>query len=78
VIVLRTLRKLVLGETWRLPAGVTLALLAAVGLRAGLDGGGAWRTWGGVVLGALLLAALAWSLAPALRPSPPHHGQKDL
>lgn len=76
--VLRTLRKLVLGETWRLPAGVALALVAAAGLRAGLGADGVWRSWGGVVLGVLLLAALAWSLAPAMSPHVPQRAAKQL
>jgi hypothetical protein len=59
---LRTLRKLVLGETWRLPLGITAAVLVAVAVRAAAGADGWWRDLGGVVLGAGLLAAFAVSL----------------
>jgi membrane protein implicated in regulation of membrane protease activity len=55
---LRTLRKLVLGETWMLPLGVALALGAAGLLRAVAGSGGWWRQGGGFVLLALIVAAL--------------------
>jgi hypothetical protein len=60
---LRTLRKLVLGETWALPLGVALAVAAAAVVReiAGPDGW--WRDGGGWLLFGLLVAALAVSLA---------------
>ena len=64
---LRTLRKLVLGETWTLPLGVAAAVgLAALG-RVATDGHGWWRHAGGVLLAALLVLALGASLARALR-----------
>jgi hypothetical protein len=60
---LRTLRKLVLGETWALPVGVALAVAAAAVVReiAGPDGW--WRDGGGWLLFGLLVAAFAVSLA---------------
>jgi membrane protein implicated in regulation of membrane protease activity len=55
---IRTLRKLVLGETWALPIGVVLAV-AATGLLSSL-GGEWWREGGGfVLLGFVLVALLA-------------------
>jgi hypothetical protein len=52
----RTLRKLVLGETWTLPVGIALAVGAAGALRlaAGEEGwfahAGGWVLFGGLVL----------------------------
>jgi len=64
---MRALRKLVLGETWTLPAGVAVAL-AVAGILDALAGDAAWwRDAGGFVLLALVLAALAVSLRPARR-----------
>jgi uncharacterized membrane protein HdeD (DUF308 family) len=54
---LRTLRKLILGETWVLPLGVTAILLAAVLVARPLMEG-AWHRGGGF----LLLAAVAMVL----------------
>jgi len=56
------LRKLLLGETWVLPAGLTVAFAAAVLVRevAGTDGW--WESSGGFVLLGLVLAALVASL----------------
>ena len=52
------LRKLVLGETWTLPLGVALTLVAALALDAA--GPGWWERAGGfVVLGAALLTLVA-------------------
>jgi type IV secretory pathway VirB2 component (pilin) len=59
---MRTVRKLVLGETWTLPAGIALAVLIAVGLRAAAGADGWWREAGGFVLLALLVAAFAAAL----------------
>jgi hypothetical protein len=62
---LRTLRKLVLGETWTLPLGVALAVGACAIVRFADGPDGWWRSGGGFVLLALVLAAL---LASARRP----------
>ena len=59
---MRALRKLVLGETWALPIGVVLAVGAAALLRAASGDAAWWRDAGGVILAALVLAALAFSL----------------
>lgn len=56
--VLRTLRKLVLGETWTLPLGVVVAVGVAGAMRALAGGHGWWREGGGFVLLALILVAL--------------------
>ena len=55
---IRTLRKLVLGETWTLPIGVAVAVGAAGVLRALAGDGGWWRDAGGFVLLALIVLAL--------------------
>jgi hypothetical protein len=59
---LRTLRKLVLGETWILPAGVAASVIAAAVARevAGVDG---WFADSG---GWLLLGLLAVAFAVAV------------
>jgi hypothetical protein len=55
--VISSLRKLVLGETWTLPAGVAITLLLALALDAA--GPGWWERAGGfVVLGGALLALI--------------------
>jgi hypothetical protein len=59
---MRTLRKLVLGETWTLPCGIALAVLIAVGLREAVGVEGWWREAGGFVLLGLLVAAFAAAL----------------
>ena len=59
---LRTLRKLVLGETWTLPAGIAIAVLGAFLVRAAAGPGGWWERAGGFVLLALLLAAFVTAL----------------
>jgi hypothetical protein len=59
---MRALRKLVLGETWTLPAGVLLTLLAGLALDAAAGGAGWWRMAGGFLLLALVLAALTVAL----------------
>jgi hypothetical protein len=56
--VIRTLRKLVLGETWALPLGVALAVGAAALLHAAAGHAAWWRDGGGFVLLALVVAAL--------------------
>jgi hypothetical protein len=58
---LRSLRRLILGETWTIPLGVGTALAVAVALRAALPDG-AWQAVGGFALAVLLVAALACSL----------------
>jgi hypothetical protein len=62
---LQTLRKLVLGETWSLPAGIALAVGAAAVLGAVAGSAAWWRDAGGFVLLALL--ALAFVLALRFR-----------
>jgi len=61
VTVLRTLRKLVLGETWTLPLGVLAVLLAGVALRA-LDAE-LWRQAGGLALLAGVIAVQVVAVA---------------
>jgi hypothetical protein len=58
--VIAQLRKLVLGETWALPLGVAITLLAGLALDAA--GPGWWRSAGGFVLLGGALATLAASL----------------
>ena len=55
---IRTLRKLVLGETWILPLGVAVAVGGAGVLRALAGEAEWWRDAGGFVLLGLILAAL--------------------
>jgi hypothetical protein len=57
--VLRSIRKLVLGETWILPGGIALAVGAAALLRVASGPGGWWESAGGFVLAGLLAVALA-------------------
>ena len=58
---LRTLRKLVLGETWALPAGVALAVGATAVARVLAGAEGWFETGGGWLL--LTLLATGFSLA---------------
>lgn len=60
---LRTLRKLVLGETWALPLGIALAVATAAVVREIAGPGGWWSHGGGWLLFVLLVAAFAVSLA---------------
>lgn len=62
---MRALRKLVLGETWSLPAGVLLVLLVALGLHEVARSW--WDEAGGFVVLALALLVLSAALAPAHR-----------
>jgi hypothetical protein len=62
VTLLRTLRKLVLGETWVLPIGVALSMAAAVVARE-LAGADDWFSEAG---GWLLLGLLAVAFAVAV------------
>ena len=59
---LRTLRKLILGETWTLPLGVAATILLA-GLVAKPLLGDAWRHAGGFVLLAGILVVLVAGVA---------------
>lgn len=63
--VLRTVRKLVLGETWALPGAVALAVGVAAVLRAVAGPGGWWADAGGW----LMLLMLATGFAVAVRRS---------
>lgn len=56
---LRTLRKLVLGETWALPGAVVLALGIAAVLRVAAGPGGWWADAGGWLLLAFLVAGFS-------------------
>jgi hypothetical protein len=64
---LRSARKLVLGETWTLPAGVAVSVAAAAALRLLAGPHGWWRSAGGAVLAVGLLVTLAMSLRGARR-----------
>jgi hypothetical protein len=64
---LRTLRKLVLGETWTLPVGVALAVGVAAIARSATEGHGWWTHGGGFLLAGFLVVALGVSIARALR-----------
>ena len=59
---LRQLRKAILGETWQLPLGIAVALGIAAAVREMSGAGGWWEESGGLVLGALLVVALALAL----------------
>ena len=59
---MRTLRKLVLGETWALPLGIAAAVGAAAVVRWAAGPGGWWADAGGFVLLVLLVAAFACAL----------------
>jgi hypothetical protein len=58
---LRSLRLLVLGETWAIPLGVAATLLIAAALRSGLATH-VWQEEGGFVLAALVAVTLLASL----------------
>jgi hypothetical protein len=69
VTLLQTLRKLVLGETWALPVGVAVSVIAAAVARevAGVDG---WfAEAGGWLLLGLLAVAFAVAVLRSGRPS---------
>jgi hypothetical protein len=59
---MKALRKLILGETWTLPAGVAVALAVAGIARAANGTHGWWHDAGGFVLLAGVLIALSVSL----------------
>ena len=60
---LRAMRKLVLGETWSLPAGIAVAVGGAFVVRAVAGADGWWEDGGGFVL----LAFLVLGFLAALR-----------
>lgn len=64
--VLRTLKKLLFGETWLLPVGLALALAATLLIRHLL--GAAWHDVGGFVLLACVAGVLLASVAAGTRP----------
>jgi hypothetical protein len=64
---LRTLRKLLLGETWLLPLGIAVVLIAG-GLLIRPLAPRAWPHIGGFVLLAGVLAVLLTSTARSARP----------
>ena len=63
---LRTLRKLLFGETWLLPVGLAVTLAAAVLARQLL--GDDWHDAGGFVLLAGVAGVLVLSVAVSARP----------
>jgi hypothetical protein len=63
---LRTLKKLLLGETWLLPLGVAVVVVAC-GLVLRPLTHGAWNHFGGFVLIAGVLAILVASVASSAR-----------
>ena len=58
---LRSLRSLLLGETWTIPVGVGASLLIAAALRSALPDH-VWHQGGGFVLAALVAATLTVAL----------------
>ena len=63
---MRAVKKLLLGETWVLPLGIAAVVIAAdLAIRPLLHG--AWRTGGGFVLLAGVLAVLLASVAASAR-----------
>jgi hypothetical protein len=66
---LRTLRKLILGETWLLPLGVAVVALAA-GLVLKPLLSGAWEHAGGFILLAGVAVVLLASVSASARPRP--------
>ena len=61
IALLRSLRSLILGETWTIPLGVVTALVISAVLRAELSER-VWHEAGGFVVAALVAATLAVSL----------------
>jgi hypothetical protein len=59
---LRSLRSLILGETWTIPLGVLATVVIAILLRSALPDQ-LWGGGGGFVLAALVAVTLALSLA---------------
>ena len=62
---LRTLKKLLLGETWILPIGLVIAFAVASTVRSLAPG--AWTHVGGITLAAGVLAVLVASVAASVR-----------
>jgi hypothetical protein len=54
----RTLRKLILGETWALPLGIAATIALGAVLHAAFGDDGWWRHGGGVVVFALAGSSL--------------------
>lgn len=63
---LRILKKLLLGETWLLPAGIAI-VVAAAGLLIRPAAAGAWPHLGGFLILAGVLVVLVTSVARAAR-----------
>jgi membrane protein implicated in regulation of membrane protease activity len=63
---LRTLKKLLLGETWLLPGGLVATVAVALLARSVL--GGTWTDVGGFVLLAGVSIVLVWSVNASARP----------
>lgn len=63
---LRTLRKLLFGETWLLPAGLGLVIACCALLRSSVSDG--WHDFGGFVLLAGVALVLSLSVAVSARP----------
>jgi hypothetical protein len=63
---LRTLKKLLFGETWLLPVGLAFAVLVTVALRDAL--GDEWRHVGGFVLLASVLAVVVTCVGRSAKP----------
>ena len=55
---MRTLRKLILGETWVLPLGIATTIAVGAVLHAAFGDDSWWRHGGGVVLFALAAGSL--------------------
>jgi len=62
---LRTLKKLLLGETWILPVGVAVTVAGGAALRA--LAGDIWQHAGGLVMLAGVLVVLALSVESSVR-----------
>lgn len=64
---MRSLRKLILGETVAVPAGVALTVSVALGTHQLAGDSRWWTVGGGVLVLALVVGTLVVSLAPAVR-----------
>ena len=65
--VLRSLRSLILGETWTIPIGVAAAVLIATLLRSAISDQ-LWDELGGFALAAMVALTLVASIARSARP----------